>query len=118
MLLSKEGKILLDELANILEMERPTVVKIALAKGIATTKDDITNDYSNGGDKWTIPDSIIKGNEFLLFKHLIINEVGKPITDEDELHQHMLYYIEKGLRILQEVNNNKNSLDDIRMSIL
>lgn len=118
MLLSKEGKNLLDELANILEMERPTVLKIALAKGIATSTGSITNEYGNSGEKWTIPDNIIKGDEFLLFKHLIINEADQPIRDEEVLHKHMLYYIEKGLRTLQYVNNNKNSLDDIRMSIL
>lgn len=117
MALSEEGKIILDKMADLLEVERPMAVKIALAKGLAATTGPIQEDYTGSKNKWTIPDSIIKDKEFLLFKHLIINEVNQPLN-EDELHKHMLAYIEKGLRLLNETVENKTSMEDLRISIL
>ena len=117
MTLSEEGKIILDKMADLLEVERPMAVKIALAKGLATSNGSIKEDYSGGKNKWTIPDSIIKDKEFLLFKHLIINEVKQPLN-EDDLHKHMLAYIEDGLRVLNKAVENKTSMEDLRISIL
>jgi hypothetical protein len=116
MQLSEEGKEILDLIADIMEIERPMAVKIALAKGIAMSNGAVYDEFP-GGNKWTIPDNIIKDKEFLLFKHLIISEVNKPLNDED-LHKHMLSFIEKGLRILREIHRNKTSMEDFRLAIL
>jgi hypothetical protein len=116
MQLSEEGKEILDLIADIMEIERPMAVKIALAKGLSMANGPVTDDF-HGGNKWTIPDNIIKDKEFLLFKHLIISEVNIPLN-EDELHKHMLAFIEKGLRILREIHRNKTSMEDFRLSIL
>lgn len=116
MQLSEEGKEILDLIAVIMEIERPMAVKIALAKGIAMAKGAVSDEFTSG-KKWTIPDNIIKDKEFLLFKHLIISEVNKPL-DDDELHKHMLLFIEKGLRSLQEIHHKKTSMEDFRLAIL
>lgn len=117
MSLSEEGKEILDLIADSLEVERPMAVKIALAKGISISDGPVLEEYVGGKNKWTIPDNIIKDKEFLLFKHLIINEVNAPLTEE-ELHKHMLSFIEKGLRRLKEELNNKTSMEDFRLTIL
>ena len=117
MLLSEEGKEILDNIAAVLEIERPMAIKIALAKGISISEGVVIEDYNDGKNKWTIPDNIIKDKEFLLFKHLIINEVNMPLN-EDELHKHMLAFIEKGLRKLKNDLKNKTSLEDFRLKIL
>lgn len=117
MLLSEDGKKILDDLVDVLEIDRPMVVKIALAKGISVSNGPIKEEYTAGKNKWTIPDGIIKDKEFLLFKHLIINEINSEIT-EDELHKHMVAFIEKGLRTLQVLLKNKTSMEDFRLSIL
>ncbi|WP_102345886.1 hypothetical protein [Bacillus sp. Marseille-P3661] len=117
MTLSEEGKQILDMIADTLEVERPMAVKIALSKGIAVSDGPVTEDYPGGKNKWTIPDNIIKDKEFLLFKHLIINEVSSSL-DEDQLHKHMLAFIEKGLRRLKQDFENKNSIEDFRLVIL
>ncbi|WP_419883514.1 hypothetical protein ACN6MY_08165 [Peribacillus sp. B-H-3] len=116
MLLSEEGKKIVDLIAESLEVERPMAIRIALAKGIAVSSGSINENYT-GGNRWTIPDSIIKDKEFLLFKHLIINETNKSLNDE-ELHKYMLMYIEKGLRTLRDILKNKTSMEDFRLSIL
>ena len=115
MLLSAEGKEILDTLSAALELERPMVVHIALAKGIAS--DDILTDEFDTKNRWTIPDNIIKDKDFLLFKHLIIQKANRTLTD-DELHKYMIAFIENGLRILQRLNDNKTSMQDLRLLIL
>jgi hypothetical protein len=117
MSLSETGKKILDMIAESLEVERPMTVKIALAKGLSISNGPDLEEYSGGNNKWVIPDNLIKDKEFLLFKHLIINEVNKPLND-DELHKHMLAFIEKGLRQLDDDLKNKTSMEDIRLSIL
>jgi hypothetical protein len=117
MSLSQNGKEILDKIAETLEVDRPMAVKIALAKGIAISNGAVMEVFDGGHDKWIIPDNIIKDKEFLLFKHLIINEVNSPL-DESELHKHMLAFIEKGLRRLDEDLMNKTSMEDIRLTIL
>ncbi|MFJ7859080.1 hypothetical protein ACIQZM_14425 [Peribacillus sp. NPDC097206] len=117
MSLSEEGKIILDQIMDSLEVERPFAVKIALAKGISKSDSMITEEYSGGKNKWTIPDNIIKDKEFLLFKHLIINEV-KTSLDDENLHKHMIAFIEKGLRILKKELEEKTSIEDYRITIL
>jgi len=117
MLLSEEGKQILDRVVDSLECERPMVVKIALAKGISISEGAVSEQYPPGKNKWTIPDNIIKDKEFLLFKHLIINEVNTPLTDDD-LHKHMLAFIEKGLRKLKDDLESKTSMEDFRLRII
>ncbi len=117
MSLSEEGKEILDHVTTLLEIDRPMSVKIAFAKGLAVSNGAIVNEFQKGSNKWVIPEGIIKGKEFLLFKHLIINEINESV-DEDEIHQHMLAYIEKGLRIIYSEISNKTSIEDLRLTIL
>ncbi|USL34829.1 hypothetical protein [Priestia megaterium] len=117
MSLSEEGKTILDRIVDSLECERPMAVKIALAKGISNSEGPVSEQYTGGKNKWTIPDNIIKDKEFLLFKHLIINEVNESLNDDD-LHKHMLAFIEKGLRGLKEDLENKTSMEDFRLRII
>lgn len=115
--ISAEGKNILDVFSDILELDRPDTIKLALAKGIAINKGPVKIANFSSSNKWTIPDGIIKGNDFLLFKQLIINE-QKEILTEEELAKQMIYFIEIGLRELQKLKDNSNSLEDIRLSIL
>lgn len=117
MLLSEEGKEILDLIVDTLEIERPMAIKVALAKGIAISNGAVIEEFNAGKNKWTIPDNIIKDKEFLLFKHLVINEVNNQLN-EDDLHKHMLLFIEKGLRRLNQEITEKSSMEDIRLTIL
>ena len=91
--------------------------KIALAKGIANATEKINDDFKDGKTKWTIPDNIIKDKEFLLFKHLIINEMQVALN-EDEITQSMLLYIEYGLKVIKQEIYNLSSLEDYRIIVL
>ncbi|GGC76484.1 hypothetical protein GCM10007216_03800 [Thalassobacillus devorans] len=112
--LSKEGKDLLEQAVVSLDLERALVIKMALAKGLSY-KDDFEFDTSSS-PKWTIPD-IIKNNEYLMFKHLIISKSKQPLEDE-YVQSQMQYYIEKGIRVIGQELDNKNSLEDSRFVII
>lgn len=115
--LSGSGKEILDTLNEYLEIDRPLGVKIALAKGLSLSDNNINFDTNDGKNKWTIPDNIIRDKEYLLYKHLIIEEVKRPLN-EDEINNFMLHFIEKGLRIIKEEINNLSSMEDYRINVL
>lgn len=115
--LSGSGKEILDTLNEYLEIDRPLGVKIALAKGISLSDNNITFDTNDAKNKWTIPDNIIRDKEYLLYKHLIIEEVKRPLN-EDEINNFMLHFIEKGLRIIKEEIDNLSSMEDYRINVL
>ncbi|WP_404458419.1 hypothetical protein [Oceanobacillus kapialis] len=117
MLLSKEGKEILDLITEYLEVDRPTAIKISLSKGLQISYGEIKSNTLDSKDKWTIPDNIIKENDFLLFKHLIQNEAEMSL-DEESLHKLMIFYIESGLRVIHEIYQEKTSMEDLRISIL
>ncbi len=111
------GKETLDLLIEHLDCERPFAIKLALAKGLAKANGTVSpsQDYSNG--KWTIPDNIIRDDDYLLFKHLIINEIGQPLS-EDEIDKHMILFIEYGLQVIKQEIDELTSLEDYRIKIL
>jgi hypothetical protein len=115
--LSGTGKEFLDTISESLEVERPQAVKIALAKGLAKYTGVFKDQYTDQKQKWTIPDNIIKDREYLLFKHLIINENKTSLTD-DSINDIMLLLIESGLRIIQKELEEQVSLEDYRISVL
>jgi len=114
--LSGTGKELLDSLCVRAEVERPVAIKIALAKGIALGRYEL-EPPKDDKPKWTIPDGLIKDREYLLFKHLIIQEQQKSL-DEDAVNDYFAAYIEGGLRALQQVAEAQTSLEDFRLKML
>ncbi|HBZ83224.1 MULTISPECIES: hypothetical protein [Brevibacillus] len=117
MSLSGTGKEILDKLTEALETDRPTAIKIALAKGISKASGRVNEDLKDHLPKWTIPDHLIKEREFLLFRQLIVNEAQSGL-DEDLLHQYMLEYIEFGLRMIKKQLEEQTSMEDFRLLIL
>lgn len=115
--LSGTGKDILESLCDQLEVDRPLGIKIALAKGISEAKGEILSEFNDHKPKWTIAESIIRDKEFLLFKHLIINELETPLSEE-EINNHMLKYIEFGLRTINKEIQEISSLEDYRIKIL
>lgn len=117
MVLSEDGKIMLDELTEQLDFDRPFVLHIALAKGIQISTGIHNISLDKGSKKWTIPDNIIKDEHFTLFKYLIQNEAKEPI-DNDQLHEYMITLIELGLRELSKINQEKSSMEVLRLAII
>ena len=118
--ISKEAKDIIDSLKVILNIDdTPVIIKLALAKGIATlqTTENINQEFTKDKEKWLVPENIIKDRDYLLFKHLIINEYDMVISDKD-INKYFAYLIERGARELQKVEQEKNSFEDIHVSIL
>ena len=118
--ISKEAKDIIDSLKVILNIDdTPVIIKLALAKGIATlqTIENVNQEFTKDKEKWLVPENIIKDRDYLLFKHLIINEYDMVISDQD-INKYFAYFIERGARELQKVEQAKNSFEDIHVSIL
>ena len=118
--ISKEAKDIIDSLKVILNIDdTPVIIKLALAKGIATlqTIENVNQEFTKDKEKWLVPENIIKDRDYLLFKHLIINEYNMVISDKD-INKYFAYLIERGARELQKVEQAKTSFEDIHVSIL
>ncbi|MCJ8014173.1 hypothetical protein MUG84_20895 [Paenibacillus sp. KQZ6P-2] len=125
--LSSTGKQLLDYFVGALSdqlpqekpgksnVDRPFIIRLALAKGLSSHRNIEINDQ-NTGDKWEIPD-IFTPEEYTLYSHIIINQ-SKRVLNTDEINNEIAIRIEKGLRILDQIQKEKNSLDDLRLAIL
>ncbi|MCM3001275.1 hypothetical protein ACTHSJ_26200 [Paenibacillus cellulositrophicus] len=113
--LSYEGKQLLDYFADALSVDRPFIMRLALAKGLSSNR-NIEIATQSDKNKWEIPD-FFNVDEYNLYSHIIINQVRRVLSAE-EINNEILTQIEKGLRILDQIQKEKNSLDDLRLAIL
>jgi hypothetical protein len=114
--ISMEAKEILENVCSVLEIERPLGVKMALAKGIAAFTD--AHSFTQVGEgKWSVPDGIIRGNDYLLFKHLIINEINMTLNEE-ETNKYFGLFIETGLSVIKYEISQLSSIEDYRITIL
>ncbi|AMO86769.1 hypothetical protein B857_01625 [Solibacillus isronensis B3W22] len=116
--ISKEAKDIVDSLKISLDInDTPIIIKLGLAKGISLLNPSEEIQKFEGSGNWLVPENIIKERDYLLFKHLIINELNQVISDID-INKYFAFYIEKGLREIQNQIENKTSIEDIRVLIL
>lgn len=116
--ISKEAKDIVDSLKVSLDInDTPVIIKLGLAKGISLLDPSEEIQKFEGTGYWLVPENIIKDRDYLLFKHLIINELSQVISDTD-INKYFAFYIEKGLREIQNQIDNKTSFEDIRVLIL
>lgn len=75
---------------------RPFVVKLSLMHGIEnySVTSELPSELSSGA--WDMG-SIINGNDYLLAKHLIINELQEEVEDEKIIRDNMKRFIELGV---------------------
>lgn len=75
---------------------RPFVVKLSLMHGIEnySITSELPTELSSGA--WDMG-SIINGNDYLLAKHLIINELKEEVENEKTIRDYMKRFIELGV---------------------
>lgn len=115
--LTNESRTIIDGFMDILSMKRPEVVAFALAKGLSIANGPSPIQAFDMKGKWEFGSDIIDGNQYLMFKHLIINEQQKNMTD-DEVSKYMAYYIEIGIRELERLRKQKSSIEDLKLALL
>ena len=116
--ITKEAKDIIDSMKVILEIDdTPTIIKLALAKGVAICDPSITIEKVNGDGYWLVPENIIRDKDYLLFKHLIINEY-KTIISDQEINKYFAFLIEQGAKELKKIEQNKTSFEDLHVAIL
>ncbi|WP_058763157.1 hypothetical protein [Exiguobacterium chiriqhucha] len=112
--LSQVSKSRIDNIISHLEHyvpkdPRPFVVKLSLMHGIEnySVTSELPSELSSGA--WDMG-SIINGNDYLLAKHLIINELQEEVEDEKIIRDHMKRFIELGVA---HISSLLESDDDI-----
>ncbi|MFD1394560.1 hypothetical protein ACFQ40_02095 [Kroppenstedtia eburnea] len=117
MILSKQGE---ERLGNIMVelnlKDRPEALRLAFAKGIAETTSEPSTQQGKAG--WTIPQGVVaKGDDYLLYKHLLIEKLKRPLENE-EVDTYLLRYIESGLEIMQQEIDGLSSLDNYLLMLV
>ncbi|GFR37190.1 hypothetical protein PRECH8_04860 [Insulibacter thermoxylanivorax] len=109
--LSKEATELLDRVIVELNIPRPEALRLALAKGLVDAAlDEIPQQLEGGG--FEVPHGVIaKDDDYVMYKHLIIEKLHKPIDDKD-IDPYMHKLIEAGLRIMGNEMDQLSSLDN------
>ncbi|PFK32883.1 hypothetical protein COI93_19035 [Bacillus cereus] len=118
MTLSKRGEEILHQVMIELDMKekRPNALRIAFAKGLREYN-GVPEKKERKASKFVIPSGVIaKGEEYLLFKHLIINKVGKSL-DGKEIDEFMLLFIEEGLEIMEQEISSMSNLDNYLLTL-
>ncbi|VWX38606.1 MULTISPECIES: hypothetical protein [Exiguobacterium] len=99
---------------------RPFVIKLGLSTGIANSK-GLYEKLPSGCETsdWEMG-SIISGDDFMIFKHLIINEAKRSLTDS-EIKKYMRTFIEYGISSLYQIwedHHNSGDLEEFKIKIL
>jgi hypothetical protein len=93
-----------------LDIDRPTALKLALAKGLVEVG-TVREPKKIKDHKREIPlDAVVK-DDFLLIKHLIINQIQRPLEDA-EIVPYVAHYINEGLAIMAEEINHLSEMDN------
>lgn len=115
--ITAEGRLLLDEISSVLNISRPESVVFSLAKGLSITNGPSFVESYDMKNKWEFAENVIDGTEYLLFKHLIINEQGKQLNDA-EVSKYIGHYVELGVREYSRLKKEKRSIEDLRLLLL
>jgi len=113
MYLSEKGNEILHRVMSELELvnKRPETLRIAFAKGLVSSNTTLEI-KKREPISWEIPKGVIaKDDDYLLYKHLIIERVGKEL-DAKEIDKYMQHFIEEGLEIMEHEMNSLTSLDN------
>lgn len=116
--LSQKGTERLDKVMAELVIieERSEAIRIVLAKGISEATEE-PPEYGGGG--WTIPAGVLaKNDEYLLYKHLMIEKIGKPIDGQKEIDSYLLRFVEFGLEVMEKEIQSLSNLDNYILKLV
>jgi len=110
--LSAKGDKYLEEIRAELDIDRPSALRLAFAKGIAS--ETRPNEEKRPMPTREFPSSVIaKGKEMTLIKHLMINKLRRKI-EEEEVENYILIFVEHGLeemyKEIQQISDADNYL--------
>ena len=116
--LSVEGEEKLITIMSELELndKRPEALRLAFVKGIASL--DKTPEKKDRKTRFVIPEGVIaRGDDYILYKHMIIEKVGQPL-DAKAVDEYMLRYIEEGLEIMASEIEALSNLDNYLLYLI
>lgn len=94
-MLSAKGCESLKKVMVELEIDRPSAIRLAFAKGIAAEK--LPSEEKRPIPTFEFNSSVVaKGNELILMKHLIRNRLQRKL-EPVELDNYILFFVEHGL---------------------
>ncbi|PEJ58832.1 hypothetical protein CN692_07600 [Bacillus sp. AFS002410] len=113
--LSKQGFEILNKIMAEFDLpvanQRPDTLRIAFAKGLVSEKKvDEPIALSEKSD-FEFPLSVITKDDYLLYKHLIINKVGRTLEEKD-IEKFILFFVEDGLQIMKSEVDQLSGMDN------
>ncbi|MFP4978263.1 hypothetical protein ACE6ED_22850 [Paenibacillus sp. CN-4] len=111
--LSRDGEEKLMKLMSELDWndKRPEALKLAFVKGLVSNegvpepKERVKSDFMIG-------DGVIaRGEEYILYKHILIDKIGQPL-DAKKIDELILRYLEEGLEIISTEIDSLSDLDN------
>ncbi|ODG91569.1 hypothetical protein BED47_07620 [Gottfriedia luciferensis] len=91
--------------------QRPDTLRIAFAKGLVSDKNVEVPTVASEKSDFEFPLSVITKDDYLLYKHLIINKVGKALEEKD-IEKFILFFVEDGLQIMKSEVNQLSGMDN------
>ncbi|MBY3618584.1 hypothetical protein HGO21_03380 [Acinetobacter sp. CUI P1] len=97
--------------------KRPEALKLAFVKGLAST-DGIPNARNDKKSEFVIGNGVIaKGEEYILYKHILIDKVGESL-DAKAVDEYIIRYIEEGLDIITAEIDSLSDLDNYLLYLI
>ncbi len=110
---SKETQEIFETINQTTGLQPFALSKIAIALSIRD-KELNSKDFETDNDGLELNRQTITGENDLLFKALIINELDKSITDEEYFPKYLKAHLDRGAKLLaNEYKYNKNILDSL-----
>lgn len=118
MSLSIEGEEKLLKIMSELELndKRPEALRLAFVKAIASLES--LPEKKDRKTRFVIPDGVVaRGNDYILYKHMIIEKVGEPL-DAKSIDDYILRYIEEGIEIMINEIEGLSDLDNYLLYLI
>lgn len=116
--LSIEGEEKLIRIMTELELndKRPEAIRLAFVKGLISC--ETPPERKERKTRFVIPEGVVaRGDDYLLYKHLLIEKVGQPL-DAKSVDDYMLLYIEEGLDIMIKEIDSLSDLDNYLLYLI
>lgn len=97
---SSETMKIFEEIGAVTHLQPFALCKIAIALSLHNKEEIDFNEKNVDSEGLELNRQTITGDYDDLFKALVINNVGKPLTDEEYFPKYLKYHIDRGARML------------------
>lgn len=111
---SKETMEIFSEIGSSTNLQPFALAKVAIALSISSNKQLEDNDFNTNNEGLELNRQTITGDHDTLFRSLIINELKKPLTEEEYFPKYLKAHLDRGAKLLlNEFKYSRNFIDHL-----